>query len=200
MASTRAAVLNPFLPPSPPPSPPKTRQRRKKHDDPFYSTFLNQPISRAPTPEDEAPEPVQSRLKTILFTPILFTSFLLSLFIINRGDRAARASSHPQPHHHGSFLEYLSPRAWLDPEPYQDPDSTAWRTAAPASQKPDAVIAPGHGSARKKSWFLRKKHRAVVRLQIGDAFELREWVIIAMLGVGLTILAGVVWGLRRLLG
>ncbi|KAF2810463.1 uncharacterized protein BDZ99DRAFT_463042 [Mytilinidion resinicola] len=199
MATSRARLMNAALPPSPPPSPPKVKQRRKKPDDPFYSIPLTQPIPRPPSPEDDAQEPVQSRVKTMLLTPILFISFLLSLFIINRSDRAARVSSHPQPHPRG-FIAYLSPRAWLDPEPYQDPTSTAWDTASPSSRKPDAVVAQGNGNGRKRSWFVKKKHRAVARLQVGDAFELRGWVVIAMLVFGLMILAGAVWGLKRLIG
>ncbi|KAF2499686.1 hypothetical protein BU16DRAFT_524144 [Lophium mytilinum] len=197
--SPTARLMNTALPPSPPPSPPKLKQRRKKHDDPFYSIPLTQPIPRPPSPEVDVQEPVQSRVKTILLTPILSTSFLLSLFIINRGDRAARVSSHPQPHSRG-FIAYLSPRAWLDPEPYQDPTSTAWNMTSPSSLTPDDVVARGNKNGRKRSWFMRKKHRAVSRLQVGDAFELRGRVIAAMVALGLAVLVGVVWSLKHLTG
>ena len=111
------------------------------------------------------------------------TSFLLSLFLVNRRDRQRRAAAHPSPSSaSASLASYLSPRAWLDPEPYQDPASTAWRRAG--------------ARADEKSWFLTKKHRAMTRLEVGDALEMRGSVIKGMVAAAVLLVVGAVIAIR----
>ncbi|CAI6341670.1 unnamed protein product [Periconia digitata] len=121
----------------PPFSPPRSRPSRtkKQHDrDPFLAIDDTSNIhvtSPAHTHDDPHEE---SLLVRIILTPILFTSFLLSLFLINRSDRirrthrsdttTAKFSSSSWP----LLTSYLSPSSWFDlsPEPYQEdlPDSS----------------------------------------------------------------------------
>lgn len=125
----------------------------------------------------------------IILTPILFTSFLVSLFLVNYRNRArrtaARAPSFP-------LLTYLFPSTWLDPEPYQHPHDSTWdRRDSSRHVEPHDAISPGSASQtggtqlRKKrtSWHLHKKIRKVARLEIGDAWEMRGRVIVAMAAI-----------------
>ncbi|KAF1949361.1 hypothetical protein CC80DRAFT_510591 [Byssothecium circinans] len=207
------------LPPSPPPSPPTTRQRparprRKKHyHDPFLdlgqinssslqTTPPNSPPRSPPTqPPDEAED---SLLVRIIVTPILFTSFLLSLFLINRSDRLHRAStststsSSPSTTSSKSLLSLLSPSSWLGPEPYQDPAHSTWKRRDSHSHvSPNDAISPGKeregGSSEAKKrepWYLHKKIRKIAKMEISEALEMRGWVILGMGVVG----ALVAWG------
>ena len=109
------------------------------------------------------------------------TSFLLSLFLVNRRDRQRRAAAHPSAS--ASLTSYFSPRAWLGPEPYQDPASTAWRRHA-------------GGQANEKGWFLTKKHRAMTQLEVGDALEMRGSVIKGMVAAAVVLVVGVVVAIR----
>ena len=113
------------------------------------------------------------------------TSFLLSLFLVNRRDRQRRAAAHPSSSASASasLASYFSPRAWLDPEPYRDSASTAWRRRAGAR-------------ADEKGWFLTKKHRAMARLEVGDALEMRGSVIKGMVAAAVVLVVSVVVAIR----
>ncbi|KAF2655365.1 hypothetical protein K491DRAFT_678934 [Lophiostoma macrostomum CBS 122681] len=178
------------FPPSPPPSPPR-RRHIKKRSDPLCD--LDAPLPSPTASSNEAPEAQDSLLTRIILTPLLFTSFLLSLFLINRSDRARRtrqSATLPQ-----SLFAYLSPTAWLDPEPYQDPTNTTWeRRGSVAHVEPHSVLGPAHnqmqpnekrtgqeGKWGKRGWHLHKKIRKVARLEIDDAFALRRHIIVVIL-------------------
>lgn len=170
-----------------PPSCPKPRQRRKKSTDPFLNLSSTPAHSHIPpaSPHSQAPEQQESPLTRILVSPLLMTSFVLSLFLVNRRDRQRRAAAHPSPSSaSASLASYFSPRAWLDPEPYQDPASTAWRRRADAR-------------ADEKGWFLTKKHRAMTRLEVGDALEMRGSVIKGMVAAAVVLVVGAVVADRK---
>ncbi|OCL11585.1 hypothetical protein AOQ84DRAFT_185675 [Glonium stellatum] len=172
------------LPPSPPPSPPKSRQRRKKSTDPFLNLSSTPVRSPSPpsSPRCQSPEHRESLLKQILLTPLLMTSFLLSLFLINRRDRQRRHNHHSSSSSSlHTYFSYLSPRAWLGPEPYRDPGR-------------------GEGEKGEEQWFLTKKHRAMTRLEVGDALELREGVVRGMVAVAVAGVVGVGVGVAWVLG
>ncbi|EMD62061.1 hypothetical protein COCSADRAFT_227627 [Bipolaris sorokiniana ND90Pr] len=188
---------------TPPPSPQATRRRYKKKPDPFEqlaTTPIPSPPSSPAGALHDSNEPLLAR---IILTPVFFTSFLLSLFLVNYRNRARRTHAHAST---SSLLAYLVPSRWLDPEPYQDPDDSTWgrRDTAPhvephnaISPKPDAqsrFVRPG--GKKKKSWHLNKKIRKVAKLEIGDALEMRGRMIAAM--AAFVVLAGVAcWmGLR----
>ncbi|KAF2185140.1 hypothetical protein K469DRAFT_666045 [Zopfia rhizophila CBS 207.26] len=192
--------LSPALPPSPPPSP--SRRRHKKRADPFLelnSTPLSSP-SPPSSPKDEEQEQ-ESLLTRIIISPILFTSFLLSLFLVNRNDRARRTTSISHFSSRSNLLSYLYPSTWISPEPYQDPSDS---TRGPQ----DSVSSSGHaephgffriaqrGKEKQNSWHLHKKIRQVTKLEINDAFELRSRVIAAMITVLVLLVVGVVLAVR----
>lgn len=129
----------------------------------------------------------------IILTPVLFTSFLLSLFLVNAQDRARRAAAHTSP---SSYLTYIFPSSWLDPEPYQNHyDSTWGHRGAAGHVEPNDAIAPRDGQLvdtsdaggregkkrkEKQSWHLHKKIRKIARLEVSDAFESQGRVIVMM--------------------
>jgi hypothetical protein len=104
---------------------------------------------------------------------------------VNLRDRAKRTYAHSST----SFVTYLYPSSWLDPEPYQDPDDSSWgRRGVTTHVEPNEAISPkGAGQAetktkkQKKSWHLNKKIRKVAKLEVSDAFEMRGRVIAGML-------------------
>ncbi|KAF2265590.1 hypothetical protein CC78DRAFT_579085 [Lojkania enalia] len=198
MAAQERLHQHQAFPPSPPPSPP--RRRHKKAQDRFLE--LENTLTASPSPtsslENEEDEN-QTYLEKIILTPILMISFLLSLFLINRSDRARRTNSHPTSQK-SSLLSYFFPSTYLDPEPYQDPTSTTWTLEKPSAPHPSLSNAQ-HGAqlgreSRTQSWHLHKKIRKVARLEISDAFEMRGRVIAAMIAVMLVLVLSACMGLR----
>lgn len=223
-----------LLPPSPPPSPPATRRRHKKQlSDPFLD--LGDAKTPIPTPSPpssptnepaEPKEPLLTRVriyallaplgpktyahahKQIILTPLLFTSFLLSLFLVNRSDRARRHTSSSRS---STLLSYFSPYAWIDPEPYQDPTNSTWeRRGSTTHVAPHDAISPRDADSdaaqqkkekqKQRSWHLNKKIRKVARLEISDAFEMRGRVMLGMGVVMVGLVLGVWLSLRWMVG
>jgi hypothetical protein len=127
---------------------------------------------------------------------VLFISFILSLSFVNLRDRAQRTYAHSS----SSFLTYLYPSRWLDPEPYQDPSDSSWgRRGATTHVEPNDAIGPKDGEQaesrrkrEKKSWHLNKKIRQVAKLEVSDAFEMRGRVIAGMV-VMMALASVVLW-------
>ncbi|KAF2630848.1 hypothetical protein BU25DRAFT_334793 [Macroventuria anomochaeta] len=211
MAASHEHRQKQFLPPSPPPSPPAARRRHKKHlDDDFAklaATPLPSPTLSTTFDGEDKPE---SLLTRIILTPILFTSFLLSLFLVNAQNRARRTAAHTPP---SSYLTYLFPSSWLDPEPYQDHNDSTWgRRGATGHVEPNDAIAPKDGQLdgtreekqgkdtkegkRKESWHLNKKIRKIARLEVGDAFESQGKVIVVMVTMMVFTVIGFWVGMR----
>jgi len=191
---------NQHLPPSPPPSPPSTRRRHKKKKSDPFEELATTPIPSLPSsPANELNDDQESLLTRIILTPVLFISFLLSLFLVNYRNRARRTEAHSPGF---SLLTYLAPSSWLDPEPYQDPDDSTWgRRGTIGHVEPHDAIGPRPDEPgeekpkqrkKKKSWHLNRKIRKMAKLEIGDALEMRGRMIVVMLVVlGLT--CGMLW-------
>ncbi|OCK80428.1 hypothetical protein K432DRAFT_425768 [Lepidopterella palustris CBS 459.81] len=201
MATHRPPRSLNHLPPSPPPSPPKYHERHKKHsNDPLFN--LSFPPTQPPSPpcstKEQQPQERESFLTRVIISPLLFISFLISLFLINRRDRLARVNSRPHPSRSSTLISYLSLTAWVDPEPYQDPPGLTWQIDQ-GNSTPDALRpSAGQEGQVQHGWFLRKKHRAMAKLQLEDAFEMRGRVLAAMVGLALLQVGGVIWGVLRL--
>ncbi|KAI8935920.1 hypothetical protein NX059_007428 [Plenodomus lindquistii] len=197
-AASRDSMSKPQMPLGPSPSPQTTRRRHKKKKvDPFEE--LSQAASPEPLPgqEEESiltkarrlPKDMHLNVKLtsqIILTPVLFISFIVSLFLVNHRNRARRRKAHTT---YSSILSYLAPSSWLDPEPYQDPTDSTWgREGHPGHVGPHDAIGPpmqaahdGDKQKTKKSWHLNKKIRRVAKLEINDAFEMRGRIIAVML-------------------
>lgn len=145
----------------------------------------------------------------IILTPVLFTSFLLSLFLVNAQNRARRTAAHTPP---SSYLTYLFPSSWLDPEPYQDHNNSTWgRRGATGHVEPNDAIAPKDAQLdrtrdakeakegkkkRKESWHLNKKIRKIARLEVSDAFESQGKIIVVMVAMMVFTVIGFWVGMR----
>lgn len=172
---------------SPPPTPPKQRKRKP---DPFLelaNTPVSSPLASPGSPASQG-EGDESALKKLVLTPLLFASFVISLFLVDRRNRAYRLAEHP-PSRASSWRTYFSPRQWLDPQPYQNPANSTWEAhGSDGDDEPD----------RGKQWVVGKKHRNVARLEFSEAFEMRGKIMVA-LGVGWTLgILALLWSAKRL--
>ncbi|KAH9860549.1 hypothetical protein J1614_011880 [Plenodomus biglobosus] len=191
-ATSHDSMAKPQRSLSPPPSAQATRYRhkKKKKADPFEELALT-PVSSRPSSPENLPGEEESLLTKIILTPILFISFIISLFLVNHRNRARRSKAHTT--YSSSILSHLAPSSWLDPEPYQDPTDSTWgREGDPGHVEPHDAIGPpkdaaGQGQKNKakkrKSWHLNKKIRKVAKMEISDAFEMRGRVMVLMLFV-----------------
>ncbi|KAH7391785.1 hypothetical protein BKA66DRAFT_412844 [Pyrenochaeta sp. MPI-SDFR-AT-0127] len=190
-----------LLPTSPPPSPTSTRRRHKKKLDPFEKLALT-PIPSPPESPTNGPIDDESLLTKIILTPVLFTSFILSLFFVNYRNRARRTNAHSS----HSFLAHFYPSTWLDPEPYQDSSNPSRDGSGSGGRlEPHDAIGPRKGEyspggkKKSKSWYLNKKIRKVAKMEIGDAFQLRSRIMAGMVIVLVLSSAALCMGLKWLL-
>lgn len=134
-------------------------------------------------------------LAQVVMGPLIFTSFLVSLLIVDRRDRAWRTRQHPATSLWSRFTN------WIDPEPYQDPDNTTWqKDEGDASVRNPAVDGnPGH-KPQKQGWFRQKKHRKMAKYEFEDAFALRESVAAWLLGAGVLVVGGSTYVVKSVFG
>ncbi|OAL53329.1 hypothetical protein IQ07DRAFT_357767 [Pyrenochaeta sp. DS3sAY3a] len=199
--TTEHQIQQQHLPHSPPQSPPSSRNRHKKRLS-SYQKLVATTLSSPPESPPNEPAEDESLLTRIILTPVLFTSFLLSLFVVNYRDRARRREAQTS---HYSLIEYFYPSTWLNPEPYQDPGDSTWDSRAAAGHvEPNSAIAPKQGAQsvggakKQKSWHLNKKIRKVATLEISDAFEMRGRIVAGMVALVLCLPIAVWIGLRWL--
>jgi hypothetical protein len=122
----------------------------------------------------------------LILTPISMISFLISLFVVDHQERHWRLSQHAS--NQTSFWARLSNWSWLDPEPYQEPNSTAWKAKETTAAQVGRVDS-FHG------WYRRKLKRATAKMEFNDAFEMRGRVMVALVawavfGVALIVYSG----------
>ena len=117
-------------------------------------------------------------------------TFILSLSYIDYGQRQWRLSQRP-PSAHETFWSRLTSWSWLEPEPYQDPGDTAW-THDGSSAAQNSSDNSFHG------WYTRKKHRAIAKMELSDAFEMRGRVLLAIIAWMLLVLFGVAYSMKRI--
>jgi hypothetical protein len=115
-------------------------------------------------------------------------SFVLSLFLIDRQQRQWRLSQH---------ISSSRPSWWTrathwsyDPQPYQDQNSTWQRHDKPGQQNDHS----------HRAWFARKQHRAIAKMEIGDALEMRNRVIVALAAWAVVGLAALYYATKALYG
>lgn len=116
-----------------------------------------------------------------MLTPINMISFLLSLFLIDHSERQWRLSQHA--------TKPSTIWARFDPQPYQARDAT-WRhsSASPARHATDHSYT---------GWYRYKLDRAMTKLEINDAFEMRGRVIVALLAWSLLGVLSIVYVVRH---
>ena len=186
-----------MLAPTPPrnqPSPSSSSRSRSrpKHSKNKSDSFLELPITpmQSPSPPGSPQPPNESSpsanseslFSQLILSPLLFTSFLLSLFIVDRHNRAYRVSEHPSTPTAASVLSRVIPSKWWDPEPYE-------------------TFSGGNDGAadhKKQPWYIKKKHRKIAKMEATDAFELRTCVIFGIVVGMLTALIGGALGMKKI--
>ena len=134
-----------------------------------------------------------SNLSKIILTPVLFTSFILSLFFVNTRNRALRVEAHSSSSS-SSLFSFLLP---ANLEPYQDHNDSRWsHRSSTGHSKPNDPKAPKNGrekgSRKKKPWHLHRKITQVAKLEVNDAFEMRRRVIMVMV-VTMILSSAMLW-------
>jgi hypothetical protein len=130
--------------------------------------------------------------------PVIAVSFILSLFLVERRDRVWRVSQQQRAPVRNSIWSGVSIRNWLDPEPYQDPSDSTWVHSG------DQGVANEVSPPEKNRWFIKKKHRKMTKLQLGEAFnrldEMRGTVVLCLIGMFLVVVLAVGWGVKKRFG
>lgn len=179
---------------SSPASSPESHKRHKKRPS---DRFLELPAT-VEVPNDDGKVEAKSDHEESFVThfflpPIMMVSFLLSLFVVDRNQRAWRRSQHGSSS--SSYFSIQPILSWLDPEPYQEPQDSTWQTDAPATTSDGGV--PAAIKPKSEHW-VHGKHRRLAKLTLGDALEMRGRVAIMMCAWALCGLAGTIWSLRTM--
>ncbi|KAL3417957.1 hypothetical protein PVAG01_10967 [Phlyctema vagabunda] len=118
-----------------------------------------------PVPVVESPR--EGLIVRFLITPLTFISFLFSLALIDAHNSSVR-SAPDQPR------SLLSRMIWKDsPEPY----------AYVRSPHPKEGASP-EGKGTREPWHWHSKQKKMMKMEVADAFEIRKWVLTAMLVLG----------------
>jgi len=178
------------------------RKKHKKDNDPFLNLSsatqgrssdddVHQVFS---TNDRDRQDPDQSLITRLIISPLIFVSFIVSLFLVERQDRSRRVAEHPPTNN--TFWSRISFSHLLDPEPYQDPQDSTWRHAKPNG----ASVQDNKGDVPhpdKKRWFRHKKHRKMAKLEFSDAFELRGTVMMCLVGLFIFGALSIGWAVKR---
>ncbi|CAL3962332.1 unnamed protein product [Diplocarpon coronariae] len=129
--------------------------------------------------------PKESAISRLVITPLVFLSFLLSLALIdshNHNLRHSHSPSHAQPTtvlgHIRQLIHSLIFTEVKDRGPYAYVKSPASREM---EQERDASSSSGR--ANEEPWHWHTKQGKMMRAEMEDAFKLRKWVVIALVGV-----------------
>lgn len=113
-------------------------------------------------------------------------AFLLSLAIVEYRQRQWRVSQHAS-HSEGLWARVTH---WSPAEPYQDSRDGTWkRSEGSNAQQPTAPMFQG--------WSTQKKHRAVAKMELGDALELKGGVLVALAIFSAISLVALLYGIRH---
>lgn len=97
-------------------------------------------------------------------------TFIISLFLVDRQQRQWRLSQRAS--NNASHWSYFHP------DPYQSSGSSAW---SHKNNDNSAVRPAVKHTDSFQGWYARKKKGAIAKLEIGDAFEMRKRVLVALL-------------------
>ncbi|KAK4898811.1 hypothetical protein LTR27_003542 [Elasticomyces elasticus] len=158
-------------------------RRHKRVSDPFLDLDDDAvKLPDQPTANDSSPangkDVSPSLLVDLILTPISMISLLLSLVLVGERQKQWRLSTPV------SLWARLS--HWRS-EPYQD------------SQVRGHGGAPG-ADGSFSGWYIRKKHRALAKLELNEALELRGRVLLALLAWFIFGLFGFMYAVRRFYG
>jgi len=137
---------------------------------------------RSPLPP-EAPK--QTAVTRFFTAPLTFLSFLISLALIDYQNQTLRARSHPPPVPSTIFGRVKAIVHMLLYRPQSNPYAYV--------RSPDARGKNGEESKENEQpWHWNTKQRKMIRMEVVDAFEIRQWVV-AGLALGALVLGTLAW-------
>jgi len=170
----------------------RRQSRHKRASDPFLELegdVVKLPDQPSPNDEKDAHAKGHSLLADLVLTPINMITLILSLFVVDHQQRQWRQSQHTS----GSepLWSRLAHGSWLNPEPYQVSRDTTWQSDRPSTSThvPDSTF---------RGWYTRKKHRAMARMELTDALDMRGRVMIALAAWSVLGLCVIAYTMRRL--
>ncbi|KAK0666254.1 hypothetical protein QBC41DRAFT_154991 [Cercophora samala] len=126
----------------------------------------------------------QSSIYKVIMTPIIFTSFLISLFLVDTRNSALRR------HYHASDSESRMPE-WLHRILYRykryeyvavDENGKPF----PISNPQTPAVSPG----QEKEDYYHSKQKKLMKMEVAEAFEIRSSVVILLVALGVVFLWG----------
>ncbi|KAF7894622.1 uncharacterized protein EAF01_010072 [Botrytis porri] len=146
-------------------------------------------LSPSPPPKLHSPilleAPKESAVVRFIIAPITFISFLISLLIIDSRNSYLRIHQHSETRKYsntfiGRIQEFLH-RLIYKPQPY------AYIKSPSQGQN-----AGGIKRKEEEPWHWNTKQKKMIKMEVSDAFKLRQWVLVGMAvvatGVGLVVL------------
>ncbi|KAK4681989.1 hypothetical protein QC764_112460 [Podospora pseudoanserina] len=150
------------------------------------STSAPAPVRAASTKFNQADVKVgdQSSLYKLIMTPIIFTTFLISLFLVDTRNLALRR------HYHASDSESRMPE-WLHRivyryKRYEYVAVDEKGKPFPISKHQTPAVSPG----QEKEDFYHSKQKKLMKMEVAEAFEIRS-IVVVLLGV---LGAAFLWG------
>ncbi|KAA8577174.1 hypothetical protein EYC84_007170 [Monilinia fructicola] len=131
---------------------------------------MSSPARRSPASPTFPEAPKESAVVRFIIAPITFISFLISLFLIDRRNSSLRLHQHSQPRTYpdtfvGRIREFLH-KLVFKPQPYAYIKSP--------SRGPNAE---GDKQREEEPWHWRTKQKKMMKMEVADAFKLRQWVL-----------------------
>lgn len=127
-------------------------------------------------------------MRQFIVAPITMVSFLLSLCIVNRQERAWRVAQHDG----GGLSRLTRLTRWFNSEPYRD----SAHVDTPSAGTSDAA----NLQVNPDVWYTRKKHREMTSLRLREAFGLQHKIAILLISCIAVAVLGIFWALRNSLG
>ncbi|MCJ1258370.1 hypothetical protein MMC24_006203 [Lignoscripta atroalba] len=134
--------------------------------------------STSPSPSPSSRDSPDSLLSRLVFTPLLFISFLLSLLLIDNRNHNSVTRHHSPPNESpASILGWIFGLRWKNRD---------------------------NNKGHQEAWFWRAKHRRMARMEFSEAFEIRKLVLVGLvLGAVVSCMVGMWlarWVLRGMAG
>ncbi|KAB8302084.1 hypothetical protein EYC80_005535 [Monilinia laxa] len=134
---------------------------------------MSSPARRSPASPTFPEAPKESAVVRFIIAPITFISFLISLFLIDRRNSSLRLHQHSQPRTYpntffGRIKEFLH-KLVFKPQPY------AYIKSPYRGQN-----AEGDKQREEEPWHWRTKQKKMMKMEVSDAFKLRQWVLVGM--------------------
>ncbi|ESZ96263.1 hypothetical protein SBOR_3318 [Sclerotinia borealis F-4128] len=134
-------------------------------------------LSPSPSPPPTFHSPIlpeaPKESAVLIIAPITFISFIISLFLIDRRNSSLRIHQHSEPRTYpdtflGRIQGYLH-RLIFKPQPY------AYVKSPYRDQN-----AEGDRKREQEPWHWHTKQKKMMKMEVSDAFKLRQWVVVGM--------------------